>query len=229
MGKDYVFLALWLAQLKFFLVYTMVLFLQLQRREMPMKICKCLRCCFKLLIGYKYSADVFGISLSGMISTETVLLLPIGVDVLTTYSFAIIMGVVFLSSIAVTIFMLTSCIRFCRANKEMKILLNKLFYQLSPFLGYPVMFLFSILLLTLELKHIDGLCLFSWISFAVTASIWCCANNIILTIHVTIILCTRRKEAPRIAVSETGERSPLNHSTTDNVRSSTYFSIPVED
>ena len=187
------FLALWCGQFQFNLAYSMVISLLHHtngRHEIPKTMCKCKRSIYTLFCGYKYSADVFRISISTIISTTTVMIFFINYstngNVAITYM--IFMCLVFITSLIIIIFVLVTCIQSCRAEKEMKIQFNKLLCQLSPLLGYPVMFIFTTLLLTFELVHIDGgLSLSSWISIAVTASIWCCANNIMLTVSVTTI------------------------------------------
>ena len=227
------FLALWLAQLQFFLAYTMIAFLLRHtngRREMPTNKYKCMRCIIKLVFESKYSADILGVSLSAVISTTVVALMLYGryipSDTLTAVSVLYLVFVVFLTSIVITIFVLVMCIRSCsRAAKEMQLQFKILLCQLSPLLGYPAMFVFTVLLLALAITNAGGLSLFSWISVA--ASVWCCTNNFILAVHVTTILYTRRKVIP--TPETVTERSTLNQSPTDNVKSSTYFSIPVED
>ena len=227
------YLALWLAQLQFFLAYTMVIFLLRHtngRREMPTNKYKCARCIIKLFIESKYSADFFGVSISAVFSATIVEFMLFGKylqsDTFTVISLVYLVFVVFLTSIAITIFVLVMCIRSCsRAAKEMQLQFNKLLCQLSPLLGYPAMLVVTVLLLALALTNAGGLSLFSWISVA--ASIWCCTNNIILAVHVTTILYTRRKVMP--TPETVTERSTLNRTPTDNVKSGTYFSIPVED
>ena len=227
------YLALWLAQLQFFLAYTMVAFLSLHtngRREIPTTICKCKRCIHKLFVEYKYCADIVGVSLSATYSTIVVAFMLyakyLPIDTFTYESFGLLVFSVFLTSIVITIFVLVMCIRSCsRAAKEMQLQFNKLLCQLSPLLGYSAMFVFTVLLSALALTNAGGLSLFSWISVA--ASIWCCTNNIILAVHVTTILYTRRKVMP--TPETVTERSTLNRTPTDNVKSGTYFSIPVED
>ena len=236
------FLALWLGQLQFFLAHSMVIYLLYHasgRHEMPKTMCNCRRSISKLFYGYKYSADVVGISLSIMLSTVTVMVFfskyvistnGDATTAITVDSYTISMCIVLITSLVVIIFVLATCILSCKAEKEMKIQFKILLCQLSPLLGYPGMFIFTILLLTFESVHIDGLSISSWISIAVTASIWCCANNVILTVSVTTILCIRRKVTPRIASPEMAtERLTLNYSTVENIKSTTYFSIPVED
>ena len=214
-------LALFLVYLQLILFYIMLAFLFSHINELFCKMQKtlCCRSINKWFFEHKYSADIIGIFLGIFTTTSFVIVAIKTKDTTFIFTMQFIIWAE-LNSIVTSFFVFATFILYCRVKKEIKPLFKKLINQLAPFLGYPVMF---VVILYFGSKGLNN------DSLSIVPSIWCCTSNIILATHVTIILLTRRNATPRKALSEIGDDNLLNHSIADNIRSSTYFSIPVED
>ena len=216
-------LALVLVYLQITLAYIMLIFLIRHFNELWCKMRKTLCIRSKWIFEHKYSADIFGFFFSIIPTTIFgILIFATENNGFWTKNFIYTIHFVYwmeINSILISIIVFGIFIQYFRV-KEMKPLFNKLFLQLFPFLGYPAM---TVVIVVISIIFNDNK------SFSITPSIWCCTSNIILAAHVTIILCTKRNVTPRKALSEIGEHNELNHSIADNIKSSTYFSIPVED
>ena len=141
-------------------------------------------------------------------------------------------SVLFIGSIVLAIAMIvTLCWRAC-FNKKLSQLdqqHKKALYQMMPLLAYPILFL-AVTVPAIANVYYDGNC--RWLTDVnqISVSLWSVLSPFLFTIHVCVMLCTRRKK-PTLFTPYTqseGCGSTTVNEARPHLRSSTYFTFPEE-